>query len=329
MREAADILGVSKEAVRKRVIRGTLRSDTEEDGRRYVYLDAGGDESPTSAPDALISEMHSRIQFLEDELRRKDAILLNMTEAMKALNRPAQEAPPEARESPQTAEEAPDRAEPQPAMGGTQEGTEHPQQRGGWLAPVDKLPWWQYVLGLCLVFPATFLVGGTADQLYDMGYFPRFALAAALAGIWTVPGVIGFWVGIRQRILRLWSQIIPFGALIPIEVILAVYVYLKTWEDTSGLDLTDSASVTGLFGLPGWLLFVSGALIGNSWQRRRIGRISDTTPASPVSRTIQGAAQQTRKDLTPTQQAVLGWGGAIISALITLVGTIISVRSGP
>jgi len=43
LKEAADILGVSKEAVRKRVIRGTLRSDTGEDGRRYVYIDAGGD----------------------------------------------------------------------------------------------------------------------------------------------------------------------------------------------------------------------------------------------------------------------------------------------
>ena len=49
------------------------------------YLDAGGDEAPTPAPDALISEMRARIQFLEDELQRKDAILLNMTEVMKAI----------------------------------------------------------------------------------------------------------------------------------------------------------------------------------------------------------------------------------------------------
>jgi hypothetical protein len=46
-----------------------------------------------------------RNPLLEDELQRKDAILLNMTEAMKALNPPAQEAPPEARESPQTVEQ--------------------------------------------------------------------------------------------------------------------------------------------------------------------------------------------------------------------------------
>src|SRR5687767_665725 len=79
MKEAAEILGVSKEAIRKRVMRGTLRTDTGEDGRRYVYIDAGSDNPTTHERDALISEMRARVQFLEDELRRKDAILLNMT----------------------------------------------------------------------------------------------------------------------------------------------------------------------------------------------------------------------------------------------------------
>jgi hypothetical protein len=44
--EAAELLGISKEAVRKRVSRGTLPSDVGEDGRRYVYLDAVGDAGP-------------------------------------------------------------------------------------------------------------------------------------------------------------------------------------------------------------------------------------------------------------------------------------------
>src|SRR3954452_6067320 len=42
--DAAQILGISKEAVRKRVSRGTLPSDMGEDGRRYVYLDTGADD---------------------------------------------------------------------------------------------------------------------------------------------------------------------------------------------------------------------------------------------------------------------------------------------
>jgi hypothetical protein len=133
LREAADILGLSKEAVRKRVIRGTLRSDTGGDGRRYVYLDDGGDEAPTHEGDALISEMRSRIQFLEDELQRKDAILLNMTEAMKALSPPPQEAPSGARESPETAQEEPERAEPRPSTSEAGEGAQR--------------PWWRRVFG--------------------------------------------------------------------------------------------------------------------------------------------------------------------------------------
>src|SRR5215217_4486888 len=92
--EAAELLGITAEAVRMRIKRGTLRSERQ-GGRVFVLL---GQSQPTDRPDeptTLISEMRSRIQFLEDELQRKDAILLNMTEAMKALNPPAQEAPSE------------------------------------------------------------------------------------------------------------------------------------------------------------------------------------------------------------------------------------------
>ena len=70
--------------------------------------------------------MRSRIQFLEDELQRKDAILLNMTEAMKALSPPSQETPPDERESPQTVEEEPERAEPQPTTVESQEPVQGP-----------------------------------------------------------------------------------------------------------------------------------------------------------------------------------------------------------
>jgi hypothetical protein len=70
MRETADLLGVSKEAIRKRVVRGTLRSELGEDGRRYVCTEAGGDaaaaEAPTHERDVLISEM---VEELHDLLR--------------------------------------------------------------------------------------------------------------------------------------------------------------------------------------------------------------------------------------------------------------------
>jgi hypothetical protein len=124
--EAAEALGITPEAVRMRIKRGTLRSERQA-GRVFVLL---GSEQPADQPTAplggsgaLISEMRSRIQFLEDELQRKDAILLNMTEAMKALSPPSQETPPEERESPQTVGEEQERVVPQPATSGAQEST--------------------------------------------------------------------------------------------------------------------------------------------------------------------------------------------------------------
>src|SRR5215211_1913177 len=68
-REAADRLGVSVEAIRKRVKRGTLESDKGEDGRRYVYLDT---DPPASGPqpdsDALTSELRDRLRYVEQQL---------------------------------------------------------------------------------------------------------------------------------------------------------------------------------------------------------------------------------------------------------------------
>jgi excisionase family DNA binding protein len=130
--EAAELLGITAEAVRMRIKRGTLRSERQ-GGRVFVLL---GQSQPTDRPDeptTLISEMRSRIQFLEDELQRKDAILLNMTEAMKALSPPSQENPPDERDSPQTVDEEPERGEPRPDASGAQEG-------------VQK-PWWRRILG--------------------------------------------------------------------------------------------------------------------------------------------------------------------------------------
>jgi len=45
LRQAAARLGVSESAIRKRVERGSLRSDKGPDGRRYVYLDPGASAS--------------------------------------------------------------------------------------------------------------------------------------------------------------------------------------------------------------------------------------------------------------------------------------------
>jgi hypothetical protein len=75
LREAAIVLGISEGGVRKRVKRGTLRSELREVGKRYVYLDGqasengrGADNGADRGADALISELRDRVRFVERQL---------------------------------------------------------------------------------------------------------------------------------------------------------------------------------------------------------------------------------------------------------------------
>ena len=66
-------------------------------------------------------------------MERKDAILLNMTEAMKAIAPPVQEeVPPEPPEATVATTEQPGRVGPQPEVEGSREATEQPQRRSWW-----------------------------------------------------------------------------------------------------------------------------------------------------------------------------------------------------
>jgi hypothetical protein len=136
IQEASRRLGITESAVRKRVQRRLLKHDKEPDGRLYVYLDTQDkdrDQVRDSSYDMLVRRLENENEFLRRELERKDTILLNMTEAMKALSPPPQEASSEPRESPQTVEEEPERAEPNSATGGAQEGV--------------RRSWWRRVFG--------------------------------------------------------------------------------------------------------------------------------------------------------------------------------------
>ena len=138
--QAADALGISQDAVRKRIARGTISHDRADSGRVHVYLspsetvhktdqDSVQDDATKTVQDAYTRSLEDQIAFLRRELERKDAILLNLTERIPQL-----EAPPEPRESPQTVEEGPDRPEPRPT---TVESQEEGVQR----------PWWRRWVG--------------------------------------------------------------------------------------------------------------------------------------------------------------------------------------
>lgn len=137
--EAADALGISQDAVRKRIARRTISHDRDESGRVYVYLspsetvhktdqDTMRDAASKTVQDAYIQSLEDQIAFLRNELERKDAILLNLTDRIPQL-----EAPSEAREAPQTVEEEPERAETRSYAPGPQEGVQR--------------PWWRRVFG--------------------------------------------------------------------------------------------------------------------------------------------------------------------------------------
>jgi hypothetical protein len=149
---------VSKDAVRQRIRRGTIRSEKGEDGRVYVYLDASVDDvhehdrgqRDDPAVD-LVDELRDRVRFLERELERKDAILLNMTEAMKAIAPPEprlaqEEAPPPPTDAPAAEREytvtpQPGRVGPQPPLEGAQVPSESPETPSSARRPEGEEAW--------------------------------------------------------------------------------------------------------------------------------------------------------------------------------------------
>ena len=138
VQEAARRLGITESAVRKRAQRGHLQSQKTTEGKKerlYIFLDPDEDKFPESFRERYMNSLEDRVQTLEDEVYRQQAIILNMTEAMKAISPPVHEPSeaPEARESPETAEEASEGREPHSATVESQEGVQR--------------PWWRRIIG--------------------------------------------------------------------------------------------------------------------------------------------------------------------------------------
>jgi flagellar motility protein MotE (MotC chaperone) len=141
--EAADALGITVDAVRSRVKRGTM-AHVRESGRVYVLL--GADESRpghdqdtdqgvdqgTTAPEDRTAELIATLREQLQAERQAHAEARRLLAA--ALERiPAIEAPADERESSQTVEEEQERTGPRPATVESQEGV--------------RRPWWRRVFG--------------------------------------------------------------------------------------------------------------------------------------------------------------------------------------
>jgi hypothetical protein len=142
--EAAEVLGISGDAVRSRIKRGTLET-VREGGRVWVVLGATdrptAQAQPTNPPsaDLLYQEMQERIRYLESQIeeerearRRADTLLARLMDRLPELESP-QEVPPETPGSPPEATEESERVEPHPDAPGAQEGAQR--------------PWWRRVFG--------------------------------------------------------------------------------------------------------------------------------------------------------------------------------------
>ena len=116
--EAAEILGISAEAVRGRIRRGTLPVERE-GGTVYVLLEVATedrtttdqsrmtDDRPDDRTDLLIAELQDRVRSLEEANRENRRIIAALTSRI-----PAIEPPSDASEAPETVEEEQEGSEP-------------------------------------------------------------------------------------------------------------------------------------------------------------------------------------------------------------------------
>jgi hypothetical protein len=96
--QAATRLGVTQDAIRKRISRDTIDYDQDPDGRIHVYLDSseiGKDKSSEASTEKLVEVQHQEIEFLRrqletrtEEIRRRDSIIAGLTQRIPELEAP-------------------------------------------------------------------------------------------------------------------------------------------------------------------------------------------------------------------------------------------------
>jgi len=120
LQTAAELLGISSDAVRKRAKRGTIPYETGVDGKLYVWVDnretsdypAGErehDHGYQGAPDQgdrdeLVEELRDRVRALEEANRENRRIIAALTQRIPEIE-PPQDSAPESRGAPETASE--------------------------------------------------------------------------------------------------------------------------------------------------------------------------------------------------------------------------------
>src|ERR687889_2255664 len=229
LRQAAAVLDVSESAIRKRVERGTLRSDKGPDGRRYVYLDTvtdnmldeGADTSVSPERDALISELRAHNDTLREQLeaerqahaeaRRIIAGLVERIPSIAAPQEPSEVA--EADDDPERSEPRLDAADPQTLQDRSPGGRPAGDAATDGQDAFRGLSVWAYWLGVILTGMTGFLmqsgVGYRILQQFPSGLPESDALTIVSA--WglplLLPIVFGYQVGRRPRGSNFWRHV--------------------------------------------------------------------------------------------------------------------------
>jgi hypothetical protein len=144
--EAARNLGLTVDAVRKRVQRGQIAYEKDQAGRVRIILDEsetlqdqGPDATGQGAGAELVEELRGRVHYLErvledereartEERRRHDTLMAQLMQRIPEL-----EAPQEATGAAETVEDQQGRGEPHSDAPGAKEGV--------------RRPWWRRVFG--------------------------------------------------------------------------------------------------------------------------------------------------------------------------------------
>jgi hypothetical protein len=323
LRQAAAALGISESAIRKRVARGTLRSDIGPDGRRYVYLDTVKDEGADAAPyerNALISELRAHNDTLREQLeaerqahaeaRRIIAGLVERSPSIAAPQEPSEVA--EADEDPERSEPRLDAADPQTLQDRSPGGRPAGDAATDGQDAFRGLSVWAYWLGVILTGMTGFLmqsgVGYRILQQFTSGLPESDALTIVSA--WgpplLLPIVFGYQVGRRPRGSNFWRHVGVTALLVAAASFLPYAIFTIPQVRSSLLTSNEVSKiffqVTQLW-LPVALAFLSSALIGNANRRR----VAGPTPTAGFA----------SKQWSPLAMTLMGTAGNILAAVIT------------
>jgi len=304
IQDAARRLNISEGAVRKRVARGTLRYEKAPDGRVYVYLDSGVDSGQDAGVDAnssaLISQLRGEVDYLRDESRRKDEIIMLQAMSMKALTAPQE------RESGDSA--AAQRTE-------VSEGSETaspPSITPSFLPSLkDELPLRDYLLAVGVPLAWIAFSEAVVTVVLDADFLVQpIDFLLNLVPLSIILLFSGFWLGVRRRGGLSLPSLGLVGLFVTVGSPVAGWM-LWNWP------LEIPLNVLLLEGISDGLLIVAGALLGNAVQRRglKTGIYGDDPAANAPNLQSNRAISN----------LVIGSGAAtIIAALINAIATVLA-----